>query len=326
MFIKSSFAAAAALVSIVKADYDATNMPAKTDPSHGQVGFNDCITRYGASSAKSLCQTSYINSVQDFCLWAPRTVASIGDQEANVVSYCTKSGYGTRLIPDGTIKGVQFVKTPSFVEVKGNCDCTKINIPRGDEGGELDPHGATGAGNPVGGVVFTRAFSGNGAYEQIHEWNNFMAYNEFSFRACRGTGTNARRYCPHIYDLQGSHWNSPGKYENGNFEQCDGLEGNPPGRYPKNGTTSVFHQGDGSNPPPQAPGATSNCRKYATISQGPAASPPVPKKTTTKAASTSTKSSTSSASKTATASKKRMVAEGSSAPVVRRHHAHHMGH
>jgi hypothetical protein len=30
---------------------------------------------------------------------------------------------------------------------------TKINLQAGDEGGELDPHGATGLGNPVGGNV-----------------------------------------------------------------------------------------------------------------------------------------------------------------------------
>lgn len=44
---------------------------------------------------------------------------------------------------------------------------TQLNIPKGDEGGELDPHGADGNGNPVGGLVFSSAF---GTLEQIHEW------------------------------------------------------------------------------------------------------------------------------------------------------------
>lgn len=44
---------------------------------------------------------------------------------------------------------------------------TNINIPAGDSGGELDPHGADGNGNPIGGLVFSSAF---GTLEQIHEW------------------------------------------------------------------------------------------------------------------------------------------------------------
>jgi hypothetical protein len=64
-------------------------------------------------------------------------------------------------------------------------DLTKMNIPAGDGGGELDPHGADGngalveivvpsdwlnliiKGNPVGGLVFSSAF---GQLEEIHEW------------------------------------------------------------------------------------------------------------------------------------------------------------
>jgi hypothetical protein len=116
------------------------------------------------------------------------------------VAWCTKSGYGTRLIPDGTLTGVHFLKTGDFVQVTGTGDLTKLNIRQGDEGGELDPHGcvlssaprcadtpqltstlsslfaarsATGAGNPVGGLVFTRAIT-KGKFQRIYEWNNFM--------------------------------------------------------------------------------------------------------------------------------------------------------
>ena len=33
-----------------------------------------------------------------------------------------------------------------YVQIMGYGDLTKINIPRGDSGGELDPHGADGNG------------------------------------------------------------------------------------------------------------------------------------------------------------------------------------
>ena len=60
----------------------------------------------------------------------------------------SQSGYGTRLIPAGTIKGAHFVQTPDYVQVTGIGDFTSMNIPAGDTGGELDPHGATGNGAP----------------------------------------------------------------------------------------------------------------------------------------------------------------------------------
>jgi hypothetical protein len=37
------------------------------------------------------------------------------------------------------------------VQITGYGDFTNMNIPTGDEGGELDPHGAYGSGNPIGG-------------------------------------------------------------------------------------------------------------------------------------------------------------------------------
>ncbi|KAE8194433.1 hypothetical protein CF336_g3535, partial [Tilletia laevis] len=44
MFFRSTFAAAALVsaATLVAADYDPANMPAKTDPSHDQIGYNDC--------------------------------------------------------------------------------------------------------------------------------------------------------------------------------------------------------------------------------------------------------------------------------------------
>jgi hypothetical protein len=84
--------------------------------------------------------------------------------------------------------------TVSYVQVTGNGDFTKINIPAGDDGGELDvsrasalwsggvtdsqPHSWTGLGNPEGGLVFTNAFTGR--YEQTHEWTSFQSACEWS--------------------------------------------------------------------------------------------------------------------------------------------------
>lgn len=115
---------------------------------------------------------------------------------------------------------------------------TKLLIPAGDEGGELDVSlvlcaqatcadsfsasllarrltqdskidadeisAWTGLGNPQGGLVFTNAFTGS--LEQTHEWTSFMSANDFCFRACRD-GPNAPGYCEHIYDT--CEWRMP---------------------------------------------------------------------------------------------------------------------
>ena len=82
-----------------------------------------------------MCQTAWINDADDFCLWAPPKVGAIGDTEQNEVAWCTKSGRGTRVIPDGTLKGVHFIRTKDYVQVTGVGDFTKINVKKGDEGG-----------------------------------------------------------------------------------------------------------------------------------------------------------------------------------------------
>ena len=69
---------------------------------------------------------------------------TIGDEERETIAFCTKSGRGARVIPNGTLKGVHFVKTPDYVQVTGVGDFTKINIRKADAGGELDDRGADG--------------------------------------------------------------------------------------------------------------------------------------------------------------------------------------
>lgn len=62
---------------------------------------------------------------------------------------------------------------------------------------------ADGLGNPHGGLVFSNVWnSSQGLGQQIHEWTNFMAANQFCIRVCK-PGPNAPGWCQHIYDLTG---------------------------------------------------------------------------------------------------------------------------
>ena len=76
-------------------------------------------------------------------MWAPsKPNETIADTEGEEVAWCTKPGRGTRLIPAGAIKGVQFLRSPSYLEVLAFIDQTMLNLQPDDYGGELDPHGA----------------------------------------------------------------------------------------------------------------------------------------------------------------------------------------
>jgi hypothetical protein len=113
--------------------YHISSLPSTSEPS--QSGTNAC----GSSSSQSAqCQTAWINDVDDFCLWGPPEGGStIGDTERVEVAWCTRGDKGARVIPDGTLQGVHFVKTPEYVQVTGVGDFTKINIAAGDAGGEV---------------------------------------------------------------------------------------------------------------------------------------------------------------------------------------------
>ncbi|KIM37844.1 carbohydrate-binding module family 13 protein [Hebeloma cylindrosporum] len=229
-----------------------------TTSQDGQYGINNCGT---GSSQSSNCQTAWINSASDFCLWAPPTSGTIGDTEAIAIAYCTKSGRGTRTIPNGALTGVHFVKTPEYVQVTGVGDLTKLNIPQGDEGGELDNRGADGRGNPIGGLVYGNSF---GPGLQYHEWTSFISDKEFCFRAC--VGARATSLCNHIYDLMGCYWNIPANYDAKQFEDCDGEPALPMGVY----GTSTWYQGVSPTPPPHPAPSSSNCKALPTVSVSPA--------------------------------------------------------
>ncbi|KAI4524844.1 carbohydrate-binding module family 13 protein [Schizophyllum commune Loenen D] len=236
--------------------YSVSDLPQTSE--EGQNGINNCS---GDSSDSAMCQTAWINSASDFCLWAPPEVGTIGDTEREEVAWCTKSGRGTRLIPDGTLSGVHFVKTPDYVQITGKGDFTKINVPAGDYGGELDPHGADAKGNPIGGLVFGNSF---GDAMQYHEWTSFISENEFCFRAC--VGPNAAENCQHIYDEMGCYWNMPANYDEGVFEDCEGDDTEPMGVY----GTSTWHQGVSPTPEPHDVPSSSNCQALPTVSVSPA--------------------------------------------------------
>ncbi|KAG2361830.1 hypothetical protein BDR07DRAFT_1408471 [Suillus spraguei] len=242
--------------------YSATYLPSNApyQSEQGQTGYNNCTTGYSQTSE---CQNAYINTVQDWCIWGPPQPGPdsvIGNTEQIEVAWCMQSGYGTRLIPDGSITGAHVVVTPDYIQVTGVGNFTNINIPAGDEGGELDPHGADGNGNPVGGLVFSSAF---GALEQIHEWTNFMSADQFCFRACK-PAVNAPTMCQHIYDLMGCDWNMPANYSPGVFEQCLGDSAEPMGVY----GTSTFYQGMPVTPPAHPIPSSSSCTFFSTISNG----------------------------------------------------------
>ncbi|KAK7055918.1 ricin B-type lectin domain-containing protein [Favolaschia claudopus] len=236
------------------------NQPPNTSEK-GQTGTNNCGT---GSSQSSKCQTAWINSADDFCLWAPPNGGTIGDTEREEVAWCTKSGRGSRTIPNGALKGVHFVKTPDYVQVTGVGDFTKINIPKGDSGGELDPHGADGNGNPsmsLGGLVYGNTF---GNAQQYHEWTSFISDTEFCFRAC--VGKNAAKNCQHIYDVMGCYWNMPANYDAGKFENCDADDDEPMGVY----GTSTWYQGQKPTPAAHPAAKSSNCVSLPTVSVSPA--------------------------------------------------------
>jgi len=240
----------------------------------------------------ALNQSSYsrlltLNTVDDFCLFAPPTLANISDSETLEVAYCLQQRNDARLIPDGTLTGLTILKTDFYIQAMGYGSFTNLNIPYGDEGGELDPHGATGAGNPVGGNVTSNV---TGTDESFAEWMLYIDYNMFCFRICTNANAtfSAAEMCWHELDEMGCEFVMPAQYNfNGTFQTCDADVAMPPGWYPTatvSGTTefSTFAQyftgvisgtpytvGDTVTPTaPYFTPAQSNCVTVPTVSNG----------------------------------------------------------
>ncbi|RDB27449.1 hypothetical protein Hypma_004080 [Hypsizygus marmoreus] len=207
-----------------------------------QTGYNRCNSTTEGQS--SLCQTSFINSIDDFCLWAPIEPNSIvGNVEGEMVAWCTKKGHGARQIPAEALQGVQFMKTPDYVQVVGFVDQSKINLQADDTGGEMDPHGADLRGNPLGGLLYSNAYgTDNKTFTQVIEWHNFIGSGFFCLKACDPAGPNAAHFCEHVYDRIGCQYNAPNAAQNGTFESCKGENQDFPGVYVQNGVTQTYRQ------------------------------------------------------------------------------------
>ncbi|KAG6908606.1 hypothetical protein DXG01_004009 [Tephrocybe rancida] len=234
-----------------------TGIPYKVDTDQNlirgfQHGYNICNST--TENQQSLCQTSFLNSIDDFCLWGPDPANSaVADKEGEMVAWCTKPGRGTRLIPAGALKGVQFMRTPDYVQVVGFIDQVQINIAAGDFGGEMDPHGADLRGNPMGGLIYSNAWSTSpDSFTQVIEWHNFMGGDGFCFKVCDPAGPNAAHFCEHRLDRIGCAYNAPNAAQTGVFESCLGDNQDFPGVYTGvDGVVSTYSQ------PPEALGAIS---------------------------------------------------------------------
>ncbi|CAE6525742.1 unnamed protein product [Rhizoctonia solani] len=237
----------ASLTPLTDKKYTWPNVPYQVSPEAigrgPQFGFNICNST--TQNQESNCQTAFVNTIDDFCLWAPATPnSSIADTEAAEVAWCTKNTHGTRMIPGGALKGVQYLTTPDYIQITGFIDQTQINMQSGDEGGELDPHGADEQGNPIGGLIFSNAWSNgnNNSFTQAIEWTNFMGGNAFCLKICKPTGSNPAGYCQHIYDRIGCSYNAPSSNTEGQFLKCDSDSMELPGQYVSNGVTVTYYQ------------------------------------------------------------------------------------
>ncbi|WVQ86036.1 hypothetical protein IAT38_008204 [Cryptococcus sp. DSM 104549] len=324
MFTKVVVGAAALMAGVANAQVTATGTMGVNNPAEATLG-----TAVNQTSEARLLS---LNAIDDFCLFAPIDKDSeIGETEAEEVAWCVQARNNARVIPDGTLTAVHFVKTPLYWQIQGFGDLTQLNIKSGDEGGELDPHGATGLGNPVGGNVTCNATGEDVHYE---EWMNYMAYDQFCLRICISENStySAAEECQHTLDEMGCSWVMPGDYTDNSFTECDGDSAYPPGVYPlANGSTSTFAQRytgtytdasgstakwtQGQTVTPQtaySTPATSNCITYSSVGNGIASLAISGASNATGVASGSTASVTGSSSAAATGSSSDAASAGSS--------------
>ncbi|KAJ6456592.1 hypothetical protein C8R47DRAFT_186978 [Mycena vitilis] len=218
----------------------------------------------------SMARLLSINSIDDFAPPPSRTPRSRAQSR---LVYEARNN--ARVILDGTITSVSFLKTDFYLPIIATGDFTMLNIAPGDEGGELDPHGAEGTGNPVGGNVTTNIV--DGVDKTIAEWMLYMSTNQF-YESVLPKGTNANStysaayMCWHQLDVMGCEFVMPGTYNPpGTFETCDADAdadvAYPPGWLPTvvDGTTSFLtfgqyftgvHTGADGQPTPYTVGDT----------------------------------------------------------------------
>ncbi|GAA5861026.1 hypothetical protein JCM8547_008011 [Rhodosporidiobolus lusitaniae] len=253
--------------------YDA--VPYQVNPYNSgrgpQSGVNQCNS--STVTADSQCQTLVANNMSDFCIWGSPTTnetSTIGDIEAAVVSYCTNDKWGGRVIPAGAITGLQLMHTSEYTQWTGRFDMTALGLAADDTGGELDPHGADLAGNPLGGLVYSTGLPGgdNSTLQQVIEWTQFVGSGIFCLKLCKSDTMDDPFYCQNKYDLLGCNYNMPAAYEDKVFLECEGELQDVVGTYTDSaGATQTWSQptelaADTTLPwTPRIP-SSSNCKTY----------------------------------------------------------------
>ncbi|ODO05406.1 hypothetical protein L198_02099 [Cryptococcus wingfieldii CBS 7118] len=205
----------------------------------------------GDDTQSSTSRSLYLVSSSDFCLFGPPSTSSkISETGGNVVSWCTREQHGNRLIPDGTLRGVTYVKAPGWVQVSGTGDFTQINIAEGDYGGQFD----SGDNTPDGAVLYTTDDN-----QAADSWITMISADTFCLRACSDP-----TYCPLGYDEMGCYfYTSNGVGWDGVYQDCAGDDGDPPGVV--DGVT--YTQGNDPTPTPSTP-AVSNCNPGSSVANG----------------------------------------------------------
>jgi len=257
---------------LVSIHYPYTALPEKVIPGQyargTQVGYNICNS--STQNQDSMCQTLIVNSISDWCLFAPsKPNSTIADTEGEEVTWCTKNGHGTRGIPPGTITGIQVLRNTNYLQIVAFIKQQNVNIAPGDFGGELDSGGQDELGNPIGGMSYTTAFgTDNTTYLQTPSWNVFVGGNLVGVKICNPSGSNPAGYCQHTLDRIGLAYNMPNQAKDGTFEVCDSDAMDIPGVYTSGGQTLSYSQPAESLGPitsipytPRIP-ASSNCQTY----------------------------------------------------------------
>jgi hypothetical protein len=272
-----------------------------------QYGYNICNST--TRNQQSLCQTMFFNNVTDFGVWgSPNPHETVSDTEGIEVVYSTNPERGSRLIPNGAITGVQWLVAKNYIQVIVHIDQTAVNFQSTDSGGELDGWAQDGAGNPMGGFVYTNAFGTES--QQTPYWTFFEGSGIFGIKICPPNNNQSASYCQHTLDRIGIGYNMPNNAQNGTFEVCQSDNMDIPGVYVSNGqTTSYAQPAESLGPITTVPytariPASSSCTPFqsaSAYSQLLTVSPANPTATVTSAASTRTGGSNASGSRTGTA-------------------------
>lgn len=85
---------------------------------HDLVQRRDGLVRRGACASARPGPLIYVLFCAHSCLWGPPELDTVANTEGEMVAWCTREGHGTRLIPEGALQGVQFLRTPHYIQVR----------------------------------------------------------------------------------------------------------------------------------------------------------------------------------------------------------------